>query len=49
MCRTMQQPALVHMQDYAAEAEEARRVVEEVEGQAAQQAEADNQEKASLR
>eukprot|EP00983_Pelagomonas_calceolata_P124885 1161155-Pelagomonas_calceolata.AAC.3 len=37
------------MQDYAAEAEEARRAAEEVEGQAAQQAEADAQEKANLR
>ncbi|KAF5839521.1 hypothetical protein DUNSADRAFT_592 [Dunaliella salina] len=37
------------LEDYAAEAEEARRAAEEVEGQAAQQAEADAQEKASLR
>jgi hypothetical protein len=37
------------VQDYAGEAEEARRMVEEVESQAAQQAEADSQEKANLR
>ena len=36
-------------QDYATEAEEARRAAEEAEAHAAQQAEADNQEKANLR
>lgn len=37
------------LEDYAAEADEARRAVEEAEAHAAQQAEADAQEKASLR